>query len=379
MLPVSPFKGFLEFRMKVVASVLLWGVLCVGGLSCAVGQSSPSAASAHTLTNPLKSSGPDPWVVVRDGWYYYMNSTGSNLTIWKTRRIEDLANAEKTVVWTPPAGQPYSRELWAPELHRLDGKWYIYFAADAGHNEDHRIYVIENPSDDPTKGAWTLKGKVADPSNKWAIDATILEPSKGTNGKAYMIWSGWEGDTNGVQSIYIARLKNPWTIDGTRTRISTPQYAWEKVGDLDATDGRTIQDLPHVDVNEGPEVLEHSDKVFVVYSGSACWTNYYELGMVTASLESDLLDAASWKKSDQPQFRQNPAGGAFGTGHNGFFKSPDGKEDWIIFHANPGPNQGCGNMRSPRAQPFTWKADGTPDFGRPVPVGQAIAAPSGEQ
>lgn len=336
-------------------------------------------AGTRTLTNPLKSSGPDPWVVMRDGWYYYMNSTGRNLTIWKTRRIEDLANAEKTVVWTPPPDQAYSKELWAPELHWIDGKWYIYFAADAGRNENHRIYVVENASADPTKGTWTLKGKVADANDKWAIDATILEPSSATGGKMYMVWSGWEGDTNGVQSIYIARLKNPWTVEGRRTLISTPQFAWEKVGDLDATDGRTIQDLPHVDVNEGPEVLQHGDRVFIVYSGSACWTNYYELGMVSGSLGSDLLKESNWKKSDTPIFRQNPEGGAFGTGHNGFFKSPDGKEDWIIYHANPGPNQGCGDRRSPRAQPFTWKADGTPDFGRPVPVGQAIAAPSGER
>lgn len=368
-----------EDDVKVVASWLLLGALNIGSAVYASGQASPHDAGARTLTNPLKSSGPDPWVVTRDGWYYYMNSTSGNLTIWKTRRIENLANAEKTVVWTPPAGEAYSKELWAPELHWLDGKWYIYFAADAGHNEDHRIYVIENASEDPTKGTWTLKGKVADAMDKWAIDATVLEPSKATGGKMYILWSGWEGDTNGVQSIYIAQLKNPWTIEGKRTRISTPQYAWEKVGDLNATDGRTIQDLPHVDVNEGPEVLEHGDKVFLIYSGSACWTNYYELGMVTASLRSDLLDAGSWTKAAAPVFRQNPEGGAFGTGHNGFFKSPDGKEDWIIYHANPGPNEGCGNMRSPRAQPFTWKPDGTPDFGRPVPAGQAIAPPTGER
>ncbi len=366
--------------MKAFASMLLVGVLCGGSVSGAAGpQSATTDAGTRTLTNPLKSSGPDPWVVTRDGWYYYMNSTGSNLTIWKTRRIEDLANAEKTVVWTPPPDQAYSKELWAPELHWIDGKWYIYFAADAGRNENHRIYVVENASADPTKGTWTLKGKVGDATDKWAIDATILEPSSATGGKMYMVWSGWEGDTNGVQSIYIARLKNPWTVEGRRTLISTPQFAWEKVGDLDATDGRTIQDLPHVDVNEGPEVLQHGDKVFIVYSGSACWTNYYELGMVSSSLGSDLLKESNWKKSDTPIFRQNPEGGAFGTGHNGFFKSPDGKEDWIIYHANPGPNQGCGDRRSPRAQPFTWKADGTPEFGRPVPVGQAIAAPSGER
>ncbi len=364
--------------MKVVGAVLLAVAMGVsGGLRSSYGQS--DANGGATLTNPLKSSGPDPWVVTRDGWYYYMNSTGSNLTIWKTRRIEDLAKAEKTVVWTPPEGQSYSKELWAPELHWIGGKWYIYFAADAGRNEDHRIYVVENASEDPTRGSWTLKGKVGDATDKWAIDATVVEPGEATGGRSYIVWSGWEDDTNGVQSIYIARLKNPWTVEGKRTLISTPEYAWEKVGDLDATDGRTVQGLPHVDVNEGPEVLEHGGKVFVIYSGSACWTNYYELGMVSAAVGSDLLKPESWTKSRDPLFWQNPEGGAFGTGHNGFFKSQDGTQDWIIYHANPGPNQGCGNQRSPRAQPFTWKADGTPDFGRPVPVGQAIPAPAGER
>ena len=354
--------------------------LLLAGLAALPHAASAQAASApHTLINPLKDSGPDPWVVTHNGWYFYMNSTGSNLTVWKTRRLEDLASAQKTVVWTPPAGQPYSKELWAPELHRIDGKWYIYFAADAGQNEDHRIYVVENASEDPTEGAWTFKGKVADATDRWAIDATILEPSPATGGKMYMVWSGWEGDTNGVQSIYIAPMKSPTSIGGPRTRISTPEYPWEKVGDLNADNGRTVEKLPHVDVNEGPEVLEHDGKVFVLYSGSACWTNYYELGMVSASLSANLLDAASWTKSANPVFRQNPDGGAFGTGHNGFFQSPDGTENWIIYHANPGPNQGCGNRRSPRAQPFTWNADGSPDFGTPVPVGKKIPAPSGER
>ena len=126
--------------MKAIVSMLVLGTLALGTARSAVAQGD---AGSRTLTNPLKSSGPDPWVATADGWYFYMNSTGNNLTIWKTRRIEDLATAQKTVVWTPPPGQPYSKELWAPELHRLDGKWYIYFAADAGHNEDHRVYVVE--------------------------------------------------------------------------------------------------------------------------------------------------------------------------------------------------------------------------------------------
>jgi GH43 family beta-xylosidase len=100
--------------------------------------------------------------------------------------------------------------------------------------------------------------------------------------------------------------------------------------------------------------------------------------MLTASASSDLLNPESWKKSPKPVFWQSPEAHAYGTGHNGFFKSPDGKQDWIIYHANSGPNQGCGGHRSPRAQPFTWKADGTPDFGRPVLTATPIARPSGE-
>ena len=97
-----------------------------------------------------------------DGYYYYyMNTVGTNLTVWKRRSIGDLGQAEKKVVWSPPASGPYSHDLWAPELHFLEGKWYIYFAADAGTNQSHRVWVAENPSADPLEGEWTMKGKLA--------------------------------------------------------------------------------------------------------------------------------------------------------------------------------------------------------------------------
>jgi GH43 family beta-xylosidase len=329
------------------------------------------AQSSAMFFNPLLLSGPDPWVIEHDGFYYFMCSTGSNLTLWKTRDITDLRHAEKRVVWTPPPGQPYSQELWAPELHYLDGRWYIYFAADDGPNSDHRIWVVENGAQDPLEGTWMLKGKAADPSDKWAIDATVLE-LKGAN---YLIWSGWEGETDGQQSIYIARLKNPWTVEGKRLRLSYPQYPWEKVGDFD-TPGQ-VRPVPHVDVNEGPEILQHGDRIFLVYSASGCWTNYYELGMLSLAPGGDPMDLSAWTKSAAPVFWQNPDGAAYGTGHNGFFRSPDGSQDWIIYHANPGPNEGCESLRSVRMQPFTWKQDGTPDFGRPVPLGQLLAKPAG--
>ena len=349
----------------MMACGLLAG-LAAGG----VGQAAASGArAAGTFTNPLLEHGPDPWVVEADGWFYYMNSTGENITIWKMRDVTDLREAQKTVVWTPPAGTRWSKELWAPELHRFDGKWYLYFAADGGKNEGHRIYVLENSAKDPTTGAWVLKGKVGDATDKWAIDATAFRnDGPGGDGRLYMLWSGWEGDVDGQQNIYIARLKNPWTVDGPRMMISHPQYPWEMVGDLP---GR------HVDVNEGPEILQHDGKVFLIYSASGCWTDRYELGEEVAKASADLMDTGSWVKLDHPVFFEAPARGVFGPGHNGFFKSPDGKQDWIIYHANPASHDGCGDLRSPRIQPFTWNADGSPKFGMPVAPGVELPKPSG--
>jgi GH43 family beta-xylosidase len=323
----------------------------------------------RTLTNPLLPVGPDPWVLLHEGNYYYMNTTGMNLTIRVTRDLSALGSAPAKIVWTPPPTGPYSHDIWAPELHFLDHKWYLYFCADSGTNQTHRIWVLENDAADPLRGRWTMKGKVADPSDKWAIDPSVFE----NKGQLFLIWSGWEGDQNGVQSIYIAQLSNPWTVRGTRVRLSSPQFPWEEIDDSHPN----RRDKAHVEVNEGPEVLQHGDKIFLTYSASGCWTDNYALGMLTASASADLLSPASWKKSPSPVLSESPEAHAFGTGHNTFFKSPDGREDWIMYHANSNPHQGCGNARSPRAQPFTWNPDGTPDFGRPVPTGVPITAPSG--
>ena len=321
--------------------------------------------TGEAIVNPLMPSGPDPWVEYKDGFYYFMRTTTTNLTVWKTRSMADLRTAEKKVVWTPPATGPYSHDIWAPEIHFLRGRWYIYFAGDAGTNDTHRIYVIENASADPLQGEWTMKGKIADALDKWAIDASVFED----NGALYMIWSGWEGDENGTQNIYIARLSNPWTVESKRTRISTPEYPWEKVGDLPPY--LLPGNPPHIDVNEGPEVVMHQGKIFLTYSASACWTDNYALGMLTAALGSDLLDANSWKKSHVPVFQQSAKAKVYATGHNSFFKSPDGR-DWLLYHANSKPGQGCGWNRAPRAQPFTWGSDGMPDFGEPIAAGVRI-------
>ncbi len=315
------------------------------------------AYASSTFTNPLLSSGPDPWVIYDNGFYYYTDTTAKNITLWRTADITDLKQAEKKVIWTPPPGRPYSHDLWAPELHKVNGHWYIYFAADAGQNATHRLWVLKDLSPDPFGGEWKLLGPVQGLQQHWAIDPTVFEES----GRKYIVWSGWPGNTDGTQDLYIAQLKAPAKVKGKRVLISSPQYDWERFGN----------------VNEGPEILKHGSKIFLIYSASGCWTDHYALGMLVASADSNLLDPASWTKIDHPVFTGSTAAHAFGTGHNTFFKSPDGTQDWILYHANPEPNEGCGRFRSPRAQPFTWDANGMPDFGSPVPLGQPLPKPSG--
>ncbi len=318
----------------------------------------PGSIEIATFTNPLLS-GADPWIIESEGTYYYTYTQGGSIVVYPTKKVSELGKATPVTLWRPASGTGYSKNLWAPELHRISGKWYAYFAADDGSNANHRMYVIENASGNPLQGSWLFKGKIADPTDQWAIDGTILEH----NNQLYMIWSGGIAGA-APQNLYIAKMSNPWTIDGERVLISAPEYAWEKYGAA---------------INEGPEILKNPEgDVFLIYSGSGYWVDNYSLGLLRLKTGGDPMVRSDWVKASSPVFSQNPAGGAYGTGHNGFFKSPDGKEDWIIYHARSLPNAGDNNGRNVRIQKFIWNTDGTPNFGVPAKIGQNIEAPSGE-
>ena len=236
----------------------------------------------------------------------------------------------------------------------------MYFAATTcdNKNENHRMFVIENPNTDPFTGQFNWKGQITDATNKWAIDGTVLEYPPG---QLYFIWSGWEGDVNVRQILYIAQMSNPWTINSTRVEIARPTYSWE------------TNHLPFV--NEGPEVTVRNGVISLVYSASGSWTNDYCLGLITASATSDPMKASSWRKRSASIFRSNNT--VFGPGHQSFTKSHDNQEDWIIYHSAR--YSGSGWTREVRAQRFTWNADSTPNLGSPVDPNEPIPLPSGDQ
>ena len=309
----------------------------------------PIPATTHpsaiykTVRNPVCLTGNDPWVVEHEGKYYYCYSAGNGVCVTEVPSIHQISEENAKVVYRAPEGTAFSHEWWAPELHYIQGEWYIYVAADDGNNNNHRMYVLRGTSQDPTK-AFRMLGQITDPSNKWAIDGTVMQ----WKDELYFVWSGWEGDENYAQNIYIAHMSDPRTIDSERVILSAPTFSWEKQG------GPCY-------INEGPAILVHGDDIFIVYSGSGSWTDDYCLGLLTLTGD-DPLNRSSWKKSQVSVFSK--AGGiAYGPGHCSFATAIDGSI-WMIYHANLDPGTGW-NGRSVWIAPITVRDDGTPIFGKP--------------
>lgn len=355
--------------MKCTISFLMCLLL---GCICIYGQ---GGRDVGTYTNPLLERGADPWSWFHEGKYYYINSGQNKLWLRATEDITDLRNVKAQPIWTP-TDPSNSKNLWAPEIHRIHGKWYVYYAADGGNTDDHQMYVLENPNNDPFTGEFVMKGRIStDKDNNWAIDGSVFEHK----GQLYMVWSGWQTRrvTTETQCIYIARMSNPWTLSSERVLLSKPELEWERkyINPNGQKPGHIIY------VNEGPQPLKspQGKYIHIIYSASGCWTPYYALGLLTAEVGADLLDPRSWKKSGEPVFSQSPENGVYGPGHNSFFKSPDGKEDYILYHARSvlvSPPK-SGETRSPRMQKFTWKANDYPDFGVPLPASMKLPKPSG--
>lgn len=320
-------------------------------LSCSKSPVQPEAVSRSRLfTNPLLESGADPWVIRADSMYHYCYSRQGSIHIKSVKDVPDLKTAEAVNVWTPPPNMPYSKELWAPELHYLQGKWYIYVAADDGENANHRMYVLASKGATVDSG-FEFVGQIGDETNKWAIDGTVLSHS----GKLYFIWSGWAGDENVAQDLYIAEMTSPTEIGSARALISTPEYDWETGG---AGNG-----LPTI--NEGPEILQKNGKVYLTYSASGSWSDFYCLGMLELTGDNPL-DPASWTKFPTPIFQGSDC--VVSPGHASFITI--GQQDWIVYHANRLRGGGWQN-RYVKMQPFYWDGD-KPIFGQPVSDGVVL-------
>lgn len=318
----------------------------------------PAIASAKDegWTNPILPQRADPHVMLHKDGYYYFTATVpeyDRIELRRAKSLGELSSAKTEVVWRKHKKGPMGANVWAPEIHFLNGKWYIYFTAGTAEAIwDIRMYVLENASANPLEGKWEEKGQMKTNWESFSLDGHTFAHK----GSRYFVWAQSLPKVPGT-SIFIAKMDTPWSITGKQVEITSPDLPWERIGH---------------NVNEAPIVIQRNGRVFLTYSASATDANYC-LGLLTADENADLLDPASWKKSKEPVFKSSVANSQFGPGHNCFATSPDGKTDYLVYHSRNYEKINGEPLYNPdratRAQVFKWKADGTPDFGEPVADG----------
>ena len=170
----------------------------------------------QTWPNPFIEQRADPYILRHEGQYYFIASVPEydRLAIRRAESLEGLRNAEEVVVWRKPDTGPMSQLIWAPELHHIDGKWYIYFAAthtqalDALGMFQHRMFAIECADGDPLAGTWVEKGQIKTPFDTFALDATTFVHQ----GKRWYLWAQKAPDITGNSNLYLCEMENPWTL-----------------------------------------------------------------------------------------------------------------------------------------------------------------------
>lgn len=305
-------------------------------------------AEPATFRNPLNPSA-DPWMGFAEGRYHLSTTQGDRVKLWSAPSVAGLKDAKPITVWAKGKG------VWAAEFHRLPGpkgtRWYCYFTKTDGEDARHRMFVAESGTDRIIGPYGEPKQILTDPKDEfYAIDGTVFEQA----GQHYFVWAGHPG-----HRLFIARMKDPFTLEGQRVPIPASGFGCEEV-------------------REGPYVLKHGNRLFLTYSACDTGKPDYKVGYVWMTDDKDPLDPASWTQEPEPLLERSDAAGVFGPGHHGFFKSPDGKEDWIAYHAKTS-KEYTYRGRSTRVQKLEWGADGFPTKIVPFSLETEIVVPSGEK
>lgn len=272
-----------------------------------VWQTISSAEPADAAQTTMKAA--DPSVIRVGGTYISVQSMNGGIAVRQASSTAGLAAASPRQVWSDTRGRG---EVWAPEIVLDDGRYYIYFAAGVG--SAHRMYVISSTTAD---AGYTAETQLALPDNTWAIDGTLFT----FNGQRWFVWSGWAGDTNVEQNLYIARMSSPTTPTGARYVISQPRESWERV-------------IGNPFINEGPEAIKDPNgQLHIVYSANGSWSDQYCLADLRLRSGGDPTYVWDWYKSNGCLFGSNRATLMAGWDPTLYVDGP-GHHSFVLLHGD---------------------------------------------
>ena len=337
----------------------LLGGLAAAGTVAALPTLAQRRGRRSGIVNPLVKNRADAQVFRHtDGWYYLTGSVPEydRLVLRRAKTIGGLTNAPERVLWRHEAKGPMSGFLWAPELHWIDGRWIMYFAAGpSGGGEDVfriRTYAVVCDGADPMTGNWTVLGQLQTPWGSFNLDSTSFVH----RGTRYLAWAQREPGIDTNSNLYLAPLATPLTLAAKPARLTVPTLAWEVRG---------------YKVAEAPALLARNGRLFMTYSASATDARYC-LGMLTARDDADIMDPAVWSKSPVPVMQTSVAHKIYGPGHNSFTVDERGR-DMLVFHARDYEKINGDPLFDPnrhtRVQPIRYDAAGVPQFDPPVANG----------
>lgn len=305
----------------------------------------------------------EPWILQRadpyilrhtDGQYYFTATVPEydRLVLRRSSTLAGLANAPETEIWHKHESGVQSEHIWAPELHFLDGKWYIYYSAsDKDDIWALRPYVLVCEDRDPVTGRWTELGKMKradeDPFSfeDFSLDATVF----GNHGKRYYVWAEKVGTGKKISNLYIAEMERPDKLRTVQVLLTGPDYDWERVGFW---------------VNEGPAAIKRDGKIFLTYSASETGIDYC-VGMLSIDENEDLLDPRKWKKERYPVLKTDASLQIYGPGHNSFTVDEEGN-DIMVYHARTEAEITGDPLYNPnrhtQLMKVQWSEDGRPVF-----------------
>lgn len=331
------------------------GAESAGTSSVAVEAAPTSEAAVDDVPVALVPQRADPQIHRTQDGHYYFIATAPNfdrIQLRSASSLQGIATAEEVTVWEKRESGPMSENIWAPEIHRFNNTWYIYFAAgEKGVGGSIRMYVLANESADPMQGEWKELGLVKTARDSFSLDATVFEHKD----QRYLVWAQRDPEGTMNSALYIATLDSPTQVGELEVEITRPTLDWEIQG---------------YKVNEGAAVIIRNGKIFISYSASAT-DHRYAVGLVWADVDANLLDKNSWQKSPTPIFFTNEKLKRFGPGHNSFTLADDGKTDVLVYHARDYMALQGSPLSDPNrhtyVRPLEWTAEGFPDFGQDKP------------